>query len=541
MQGFGDVSDRSKTTRVCSSLFRRFASGAHNDTGATAVFFALAVVMIAPMTLGMMDVYQASYQRNQLQDAVDAATLFAARSTATTTAQVDVVGDKAFSANLRLPSGVTLVASDFAISGDSVTGYAEVTPIAIAPGLWPHNNIRANATVTRSVDKLEIALVLDNTGSMAGAKLTTLKSSANTLIDTLVAAAARSTDPVPLRVSLVPFSMTVRVQGTTPTTSYNTVTHAGVGFPTWLDPQAKAHVALGSAFDAFSAQTDRFTMLKQMNKTPWEGCVETRRQPYDIQETVPNAGTAATMFVPFFWPDEPDASAGFSGYPNDYLADGTASASWKTREQNPSKYTVVAKTGTQSGTGYKYGPNAGCTLQPVIRLTANTASIKTAVNAMVAVGDTNIPQGMVWGWHTLSPNAPFADGSAYGTDKLRKIIILMTDGTNTMGDPSSNAEQNKSYFSGLGYIWQNILGITSGSTAARATAMDNRLAALCTNVKAKDIVVYTVRVEVTSGPSPVLENCASTPDKYYDVQDVAQLGVAFNSIADSIDNLRLSR
>jgi len=512
-----------------------------DERGAAAVFFAVAAIVLAPLTLGVMDIYLASAQRNQLQDALDAATLFAARSSATalTTPSIQTVGAQALTGNLQLPPGVTLVSSSFTLSGSTVTGYAETTPSTLAPGLWAHTNIKANSTVIRSLDRLEVALVLDNTGSMAGTKLTNLKTASNNLIDTLVTAASQSTDPVPLRMSLVPFSMTVRVQTTTPTTNYNTSTHSGTGFPTWIDPQAKADVALG--LDTMTTQSDRFTLLKQMNKTAWEGCVESRRQPYDVQDTPPSSGTPATMFVPFFWPDEPDASAGYTGYPNDYLGDAASNGwTWSQREKNQAKYTVASKTGTQSQTGYNYGPNGGCSMQPLIRLTTNTASIKTAVNAMVAVGDTNIPMGMMWGWHTLSPNAPFADGSAYGTQHLQKVMILMTDGDNTMGDPSSTSEQNKSYFSGLGYIWQNLLGITSGTTAQRQAAMDARQALVCNNMKAQGIVIYTVRVEVTTGPSPVLQGCASTPDKYYDVQDVTTLNAVFASIAGSINNLRIS-
>ncbi len=36
----------------------------------------------------------------------------------------------------------------------------------------------------------------------------------------------------------------------------------------------------------------------------WRGCVEARPEPYDIDDTAPTAGTPATMFVPFFSPDE---------------------------------------------------------------------------------------------------------------------------------------------------------------------------------------------------------------------------------------------
>lgn len=521
------------------TIVKRLSDGLRDDRGATAVLFAVMLTLLAPLSLGIFDVYLGSTQRTQLQDALDSATLFAARSTATTTAGVDAVGDKALTANLVLPAGVTLVASSFTLVGEKVVGYAEITPPALAPALWPHENLKANSEVARSLDRLEIALVLDNTGSMAGTKLTTLKSSAKSLIDKLVVAAARSADPTPLKVSLVPFSMTVRVQGTTSLSSYNTTTKTGPGIPTWLDPEGKAHVA--AALDNFDVQTDRLKLLKQMG-TSWEGCIEVRRQPYDIQETAPTTSVAATMFVPFFWPDEPDLSAGFSGYPNDYLADGTSSSTWSVRQKNSAKYTVAPRIGVQISTGYNYGPNAGCSsLQPMLRLTTATNSVKTAIDAMAAGGETNIPAGMIWGWHTLSPNAPLSDGAAYGTQNLRKIIILMTDGENTMSDPGSSSEQNKSYYSGLGYIWQSILGITSGNSSARTSAIDGRLAALCTNIKAKNIVVYTIRVEVTSGSSSLLQNCASSPDKFYDVQDVSQLNAAFDAIAGSIDNLRLTK
>lgn len=534
-----------KTNRLNKGLrafVRRLARGGRDDSGAAAVFFAVSLIVLAPLTLGMMDVYVVSNQRTQLQDALDAATLFAARSTATTSPAVDAIGDKALTSNLTLPSGVTLVASNFTLTGNTVTGYAEVTPVAIAPGLWPHANVSAQATVMRSLDKLEIALVLDNTGSMANnGKLTTLKSAGANLIDKLAAAAARSTDSTPLRVSLVPFSMTVRVQGSTPTTNYDTSTHSGIGFPTtWIDPQGVASVnaAASGGYDTFDVQTDRFTMLKQMNKQPWDGCVESRRQPYDVQETAPTTGTPATMFTPYFWPDEPDDStAGRNNYQKD--AGGTG---WKAKEQKSSKYTTALTRTGAFMTGYNYGPNSGCSMQQIIRLTTDTGSIKTAINNMVAVGDTNIPMGLVWGWHTLSPNAPFADGSAYSTQHLKKIVILMTDGENTMTNPgSSNA--NGSYYSGVGYIWQNIMqGLTSSSgSSARQTAMDARLALLCTNMKAQNIVIYTVRVEVAAGASTVLKDCASGADKFYDVQDVSQLSAAFDSIAGSIDNLRISK
>ena len=147
--------------------------------------------------------------------------------------------------------------------------------------------------------------------------------------------------------------------------------------------------------------------------------------------------------------------------------------------------------------------------------------------------------GLVWGWHTLSPVGPFADGSAYGTSHLKKIIILMTDGQNTFTNANSN---NHSLYDGLGYIWQNMLvGATSASSdAQRTTAMDNRLAQLCAAIKTKDIHVYTVRVEFSGGSASLLQSCATAPEDFYDVSNVADLGVAFDAIAGSISHLRIS-
>jgi hypothetical protein len=193
------------------------------------------------------------------------------------------------------------------------------------------------------------------------------------------------------------------------------------------------------------------------------------------------------------------------------------------------------------------GPNWGCNLQTLQRLSTGWSALKTAINAMQAGGDTNIPMGLMWGWHTLSPSAPFADGVAYLTPKHKKIVILMTDGQNTMTDSGNS---NTSFYSGVGYAWQGRVLQASGTPigsnntqAERTAALDDRLSKLCSNMKAvdKDIEIYTMRVEVTGGTSTVLQNCASAADHYFDVTNSAQLDATFQQIAGSIASLHLSK
>ncbi len=523
------------TTRLLAPL----KAWARDRRGATAVAFAIGFAVLAPVSLGVFDIYTSTQQRGKLQDALDAATLYAARSSAITDADIDAVGDKALVANLKLIDGAALQGSSFTIVGQKIVSQASVSLPAFAPAMFVHAPVTVGSEVQRAMDKLEIALVLDNTGSMAGTKLSTLKTEAKKLVDKLTAAAARSNDPDAVKLALVPFSNTVRVQGTTSISgsNYSDTGHTGTNIPSWIDPEAKNHWTAGRSdiFDGF--YTDRFTMMRRIGQN-WAGCIEIRVQPYDVQEAPPAGADRDTMFVPYFWPDEPDSS-NFNDYMNDNAVNG---ASWMTKEIRAAKYTgnALKRNGSfnSSGMTYQLGPNAGCTLQPVIRLTRDAASIKTSIDNMNAIGETNIPMGLMWGWHALTPNTPFADGTAYGTPHTRKIVILMTDGENTNFD---SGDANDSHYGGLGFVWEKLTGLRpTDSTAQRTALLDGRLAILCTNMKAKHIEIYTIRVEVTGGASTLLQNCASAPDKFFDVQNVATLGVAFDAIAGAITNLRIS-
>lgn len=488
----------------------------HKD-GALAVQAAFLGTPLVVLTMGAVDIANASAAKTRLQDALDAATLTAARSSQFTDSGLQSIGSQALTGNMT-GSHATITASSFKADTTKVVASAKAKVTPMVAGIWLQGDmvIGAKSEVTRSVNKIELALVLDTTGSMKGSKLTNLKTASKNLIDTLSEAAERSVETDPVKIAIAPFSMTVKV---------------GTGYrnSAWVDQNAAAPIN----DQIFSSHANRFTLLANMGQS-WGGCVESRAAPYDVQDTSPSTGAPATLFTPYFAPDEPSSGG---TYYNSYLPDVTNSSNWQTRQGYVAKYNrAPTTTGTNSSTGYTYGPNSGCQLSPVTRLTDDWDDLKDAVDDMVAVGDTNIPLGLMWGWHLLSPNAPFADGRAYNTPKSTKVVVLMTDGENTMGSTSNN---NASLYNSLGYIWQNRLGITSGATAQRKAAMDAKLTQLCTNMKAQKIVIYTVRVEVSSGDSSVLRGCASSNDKFYDVQDASQLTAVFNAIAGSIENLRI--
>jgi Flp pilus assembly protein TadG len=556
------MSTHSRILRRLREAATAFAGRLRRDQrGAIAVQFAFLAIPLSILVFGLVDVSRVSLQRRQMQDALDAATLIAARSTAVTDADLDTVGDAAFVAeiaglNLGLASSNSTFKSG---TGNRVIGTATGTITPIIANLWTKAAITVTATseVVRSVNKLEVALVLDNTGSMdsnlgaGGKKITALITASKSLVTTLSAAAARSSETDAVKISVVPFSMTVNVGSTNQTGN-------------WIVGTMPATYGA----DIFATAQNRFTFLSNLGLS-WGGCVESRPDPYDITDTAPNTGVSATMFVPFFAPDEPDdntVSAGFlmgnyrdartqrgGDIANNWITnDKSSSSNWATRQAEPSKYASGNKNNVISDAkdGTDYGPNAGCGLTSLLRLTnvrtaAGAKTVTDKLDDMVANGNTNVAMGLMWGWHTITPNAPFADGQAYNTPKVSKIIVLLTDGDNTNDE---NDNPNNAIYTGYGYIGQGRLKNASNqsldansSATTRRDAIDSRQTKICSNLRTNKVLVYSIGVGVSAHSKAILQGCATTTDMYYDVTDAGQLTTVFNTIAGSIQNLRIAK
>lgn len=199
------------------------------------------------------------------------------------------------------------------------------------------------------------------------------------------------------------------------------------------------------------------------------------------------------------------------------------------------------------------GPNKYCVSQPLVRMQTTKTALKNRVNSLTATGTTNIHEGFMWGWRTISPNAPFADGRPYTESTNTKVIVLMTDGENTWYE-AANA-LNGSDYSAYGH-YKHANGrlppthqnITTGSQAR--AAMDKLLLEACNAAKAKGVVIYTIAFSVNSDPIDaqgiqLLKDCAATSpgdvSRYYAPNSQATLSQAFASIGNSISKLRITR
>lgn len=517
------------------SPLRNFVRRLSDDRGNVAIVVAISMAPIGLATLGAIDIARATSSKVQLQDALDAAALGAARSNATTDPELQTVGERFLRQNLRMDSDFHYASSSFRFGENGkIMASANMTVRPYVAGLITGGDmaIGASTEVVRADMKLEIALVLDNTGSMlegSPTKLSRLKTAATNFITEMEEAAAKSTDPNAIKIAIVPFSNTVRIDETV---------HR---FSSWVDQGGQSPINDEIFTTATGTQhINRFSLFATLGVV-WRGCVEVRKAPYDVQDDPPIAG--ATLYTPLFAVDEPDSkTTGYDDdYLNDYVPDGTTNNNWRVRQGMIDKYRG-SKKGSMTT---RFGPNRGCGIVRMERLTTDYTSLKAKISSMVADGNTNIPIGLAWGWNMLSPTSPYSDGANYGTAKLKKVIVLMTDGENTM---STRDTPNSGDYAGTGYVWQGRILKANNSPLAigddgseRTNALDSRLSKLCTNIKNKGIELYTIRVEVSSGSSTLLKNCATADNYFYNVTNAAQLDAAFQSVAGQIAALHLAK
>lgn len=472
------------------------------------MIYALALMPSIAAVGSAVDLTRAMVVKMRLGEALDAAGLSVAGTVGLSEAEMTTKAQKFFFANYPDEELGTVMSLTVTPSGNNlvtVAGTARVDTSFMGLFGIPYLNVSVNAEVTRESKGLEIALVLDNTGSMASnGKIQALKSATNELIGILF---GDQNSPSHLKMSLVPFSQTVKV---------DTVSFLNNGY---MDINGQS----SSARLNFDNNKYAFAVWATMSNKSWGGCVEARPSGYEETDDAPDAGTPDTRFVPYFEPDGPDGSA-YGGYTT-YVSDG-GSGNQETRLRRSSKYVGQSKT----------NPNSDCNMQKILPLTNNKLTLQNYVNGMISTGYTHIALGASWGWRTLSPTAPFTEGSEYGDENWTKAMVFLTDGLNTI---DNNSTWHKSNYTAYNYLVRGTLGTTVASTAE--TEQDNRTRTVCTRIKAEGIRVYTILLEEDAQRAKdLMLDCASDPSLYFESPSSGDLTAVFQSIAQDLSNLRLS-
>jgi Flp pilus assembly protein TadG len=476
--------------------------------GNVAMIFGVSLLPIMISVGVAVDLSRAMVVRERLAQAIDAAALAAGASTSLSLANQTNHVKNYIAANYNNSQIGALDTLTVAEVNDVITVTASAKINTVFLGIIGYNDLSINVSteVMRNISGLELVMVLDNTGSMSGSKISDLRTSANKLVDVLYG--GNPTNNL-LKIGLVPFAASVNIGDTARAEG-------------WMDENGDAAIAQ-SKFNYTAGQTV-WDLYDAIPNRSWNGCVEARQQPLNTTDDPPVSND--TLFQPYFAPDERDASE----YDNNYLPDGISGRTNK-RQKYVGKYN-----GTNVSSSSK-GPLFGCTVDPVTRLTTNRTTIESGINAMGASGYTHIPMGLVWGWRLISPGAPFSEGADYTNTDWKKAMVILTDGENTI-DRESN--YNKSNYSAYGHLKKARLGTTDASTFENQ--LDDDTAVLCQKVKNEGIRVYSITFQVsTNTVRNLMRACASEPGLYFDSPNGSQLEAAFEAIARDLNNLRISK
>ena len=466
--------------------------------GAAAVFLAVALIPMVGAVGLAVDSSIGYLLKTRMGKALDTAGLAAGR--VALDGNAEEVAQQFFDANFGTSNDtVTVEPVDFEL--DDTMRFVTLSTTATTPTrfmrVFGHDTmtVSARSVIQRETTGMELALVLDNTGSMWGSAYTAMYNASVDLVDILY---GDENEIDNLWVSVVPYVATVNIGPT----------RTG-----WLTSTDRVITGV-SNFPAAS---------------PWKGCVMAQAYPRDTN-------------------DDPPSVQKLTSY---YYATTTSTADNK---WTPIVTSIADRNlGVDADRNTARGPNLGCG-SPITPLTQSKATITAALAAMGPVhrGGTTGNFGLTWGWRTLSPRWRGLWGDPdlpldYHTQFMEKVVVLMSDGNNQFHDQDTSTSNNSvpaSDFTAFGRI-ETLIGGSTGTPAQRRSAgraiLDARQTETCTAMKAEGIRIYTIIFGAAPDATAqnLFRNCATTPAMYYYAPTNAALASAFRAIGGQLANLRI--
>ncbi|MGE0747170.1 MAG: VWA domain-containing protein [Rhodospirillales bacterium] len=473
--------------------------------GAVSPLAAFAIVALVGFVGIATDTARGYFVRARLAQALDAAALAGGRVFFEDTRDADI--QKYFSANF--PDGymdATLTPIDIQTSKDAGGDRLDLSASATLPTTFMRiagiNSITVSASnqVTRQTAYLDVVLSIDLSTSMnqsAGSttRIAAARTAANTLVNILY---GEDETKDLLKIALVPWTAKVNI------------TNNGQSFTSYTQPTVTsfknpAKAGSPSQTKLYYANNAPGIPLLSAPTSAWKGCVYAR----------------------VYWDQRTNSS--HAGHADTIMGENSGSwGAWKGFEPVLSEGEVVSGSSECNAPFYDNG-NTECTPcynRGITRLTNVKSTITQAINQLTVLSSeqnsyTNLPQGLYWAWHVITPEAPFSEADANPQGKRIQAIVFLTDGEN---------------YRQYGDAYKRVFSESTLNTRAQTIA---------NNIKAGGIKIYAIQF----GDAPTLtqqnlmKGIASDPDDtYYKyAPDAAALEAVFTEVANGLSELRLSK
>lgn len=464
--------------------------------------------MITLIVGAAFDYTRMTSDRSKFQAVLDSATLNAAISLRKSNwGQAKKDGEDHFSANVPLTMANDLVSVGFTYDDDTIVGTVKSKSENYFMGLIGINKIdyEIQAAVYFPDYPIEVSLVLDTTYSMTvGNKIGTLKTAAKEFVDTVL-----SSPTADRKISIVPFAQ------------YVNVWRDKMG-ETWLDAedevisvpeQCSTTTPIVSQSGCTTQTTNHpaVNVPEQCSPATYNDGVQTSPASCTPAHTQPAYTSSSETCSNIVYGDPIETCQ--PAYDYTVYWNGCVASRNYPRNLNDTDFSFRVP-----------GPNNLLCPSEITPLTDSKSALTTAINALTPVGNTYVPQGVVWGARTLSKSAPYKEAKSDGemtAKNGKRFLVLMTDGVNVSSPlvPTSP--------------------LHNGGDVDKS---NDWLTEACTNAKNDSVEIFTVSfgAGVDADTQTLLRNCATKDENYFHAATNTDFKTSFQSIADLIVTLHLS-
>ncbi|MFW8594850.1 pilus assembly protein TadG-related protein [Cribrihabitans neustonicus] len=409
----------------------------------------------------------------------------------------------------------------------------------------------ANARAEETIGSVEISMVLDISGSMrSNNRLTNLKTAAHSFVDQIT----QNTDVSNLSISIIPYATQVNV-GEPLLSKYNASQEHNYSFcVNFIKDQFSKHTLSRTEPLERTAHFDTFTYSENMISSP---VCPTRAG----SQILPFTNDAATLHayidtltaegntsidIGMKWGSalldptarsvvsdliaEGEIDPAFSGRPTDYGSGDTLKI-------------IILMSDGQNTNQYMLNPSRREGLSDVWHNPdANTYPGNDGAGAY-SVYHSNGQKSYYWAHMNRWEDHPYGNGTyevcdSYGCQTVQE------EGTATRLEyPELFARASLAWIARYIYEFSSSAWsdwFTAGRYFHNRTAKDQHTKAICGITKKQGVIIYSVGFEAPSNGMRVLEDCASSPAHFFDVEGL-EISDAFSSIATSIRQLRLTQ